>query len=207
MKVKALLKRLFVGAASALVVAELLLVLLSWLLSATVGERVVRSLLSSEGIRWFVGSFVSMQSTSWLVCLLLLAMTVGCLWQSGLLSAFVPARNYRQRVALRMTFTLFIMYIAVVLLLTVVPHAVLLSATGCLWPSPFARALVPIVAFGLLSLSVAYGWASGRFTSVSDVLASLTFGISHAAPLFVLYVLTVQFFKSLCFVFQFSYGA
>lgn len=202
MKVDALLKRLFAAIVSALVVAELLLVFVSWLLSATMADG-VRSLLSSEGIRWFVGSFVSMLSTPWLVWLLLLAMAGGCVWQSGMLPALdwrTPVGNYRQRLALRMTLTLFIIYIAAVLLLTVVPHAVLLSATGCLLSSPFSRAVVPITAFGLLLLSVVYGWASGRFTSVADVVGALSFGIGRAAPLFVLYVLAVQLCESLRFV-------
>jgi aminobenzoyl-glutamate transport protein len=38
-----------------LLISEALLVILSWLLSATRMEG-VRSLLSSEGIRWFFGS-------------------------------------------------------------------------------------------------------------------------------------------------------
>ena len=204
MKADALLKRLFAGIVSALVVAELLLVLVSWLLSATMTEN-VRSLLSSEGIRWFVGSFVSMLSTPWLVWLVLSAMAGGCLWQSGVFTVFTSARNYRQRVALRVSITLFIIYIAAVLLLTATPHAVLLSATGCLLPSPFSRAIVPVVAFGVSLLSVAYGWTSGRFTSVTDVVGSLSFGIGRAAPLFILYVFVVQFFESLRFVFQFSF--
>ena len=39
-----------------LVIAEVLLVIVSWLLSAAMMEG-VRSLLSSEGVRWFFGSF------------------------------------------------------------------------------------------------------------------------------------------------------
>ena len=202
MKADELLKRLFSVVVSALVIAELMLVLVSWLLSATIADG-VRSLLSSEGIRWFVGSFVSMLSTPWLVWLVLLAMAGGCAWQSGVSSVFVvppPPRNYRQRIALRITLVFLILYIAAVLLLTAVPHAVLLSATGGLLPSPFSRAIVPIAAFGLLLMSVVYGWLSGRFTSVADILASLSFGIGRAAPLFILYVLVVQFFESLRFV-------
>ena len=203
MKVEALLKRLLAVTVSALVVGELLLVLVSWLLSATATGD-VRSLLSSEGIRWFVGGFVSMLSTPWLVWLLLLSMSGGCLWQSGLLAILntpFSALNYRQRIALRITFAFLIIYIGVILLLTAVPHAILLSATGQLLPSPFSRAFIPVVAFGLLLLSIAYGRISGRFTSVADVLAALSFGIGRSAPLFVLYVLAIQFFESLCFVF------
>ena len=202
MKAEPLLKRLLTGTVSALLVGELLLVLVSWLLSATLTEN-VHSLLSSEGIRWFVGSLVAMLSTPWLVWLLLSAMAGGCLWQSGLptlLGTRTTTLNYRQRIALRMTIALLIIYIAAILLLTAIPHAVLLSATGQLLPSPFSRALVPIAAFGLLLLSATYGWLSGRFTSVAAVVDSLSFGISRAAPLFILYVLAVQFCESLRFV-------
>ena len=205
MKVEALLKRLVVGTIMALVAAELLLVLVSWFLSATMADD-VRSLLSSEGIRWFFGNFVSILSTPWLIYLLLLAMAGGCLWQSGIsadLSVRAEARNYRQRIALRATLIFFVLYVGIVLLLTTIPHAVLLSATGHLLSSPFSRALVPIVAFGLLTVSVVYGRVSGRFTSIADIVDSFSYGIGRAAPLFILYVFIIQFCESLRFVLAF----
>lgn len=199
-----MLKRLLVWSVEALVVAELLVVLGSWLLSATMAEN-VRSLLSSEGIRWFVGNFAAVLAQPWLVWLLLLAMAGGGLWRSGVLSVFTisggPVRNYRQRVAWHTALAFLIIYIVVILLLTLVPHAILLSATGRLFPSPFSRALLPIIAFGLLLLSVVYGVVSGRFASITDVFDSLTFGIGKAAPLFVFYVVLIQFCESLRFIF------
>jgi aminobenzoyl-glutamate transport protein len=191
------LKRGFSYLVCLLVLAELLLVLTSWLLSATMAEG-VRSLISSEGVRWFFGSFSTLLSTEWLVWLLLLAMTGGCLWQSGLLH---PQDGYRQGVALRAAVVLLVIYVIAVLALTAVPHAVLLSATGQLMPSPFSRALVPIVSFGALLVSAVFGYASGRFSSVSDVVDALSFGIGKSAPLFLLYILAVQLYESLRFVF------
>ena len=61
--------------------------------------------------------------------------------------------------------------------------------------------MIPIIAFGVLLLSVTYGLASGHFRSASDVLASLSYGVAKSAPLYVLYVLLLQFYKSLCYVF------
>ena len=177
--------------------------LLSWILSATMTEH-VHSLLSSEGIRWFFGSFSAMLASPWLVWLLLLAMAGGCLWQSGILSPLTSHPSlltYRHRMALRTTVGIVVLYVFAILALTVVPHAVLLSATGQLFPSPFSRALVPIVSFGVLLASAVYGWASGRFSSFADVIASLAYGIQQAAPLFILYVVAVQFYASLKFVF------
>jgi len=191
-------KRLYYHLILALAIAEVVLVLLSWLLSATMTEG-VRSLLSSEGMRWFFGSFVSMLESPCLVWLLLLAMAGGCLWKSGLLS--MRLSGYRERVALRITIALFLLYVLLVVALTAVPHALLLSATGQLFPSPFSRALVPILSFGMLLLSIAYGLTLGRFTSFADIVDSLSFGIQMAAPLFILYVFIFQFYESLRFVF------
>lgn len=195
-------KRLYVWAVLVLAVAELLLVLASWLLSATMTED-VRSLLSSEGIRWFFGSFVAVLASPWLVYLLLLSMAGGCLWRSGMLQ--LSLSGYRNRMAFRTTLILLLLYVAAVAALTAVPHALLLSATGQLFPSPFSRSLVPILSFGLLLLSAVYGWTSGRFSSFTDVVDSLSFGIGKAAPLFLLYVLLLQFYASLTYVYHYEF--
>ena len=193
------MKKLYYNLILALAVAEGVLVLVSWLLSATQTEGVM-SLLSSEGLRWFFGSFVSMLVSPFLVWLLLLAMAGGCLWQSGVLH--MTTNGYRERVALRITLVLLLLYVLVVVALTAVPHALLLSATGRLFPSPFSHAIVPILSFGILLLSAVYGWASGRFTSWADIVDSLSWGIQRAAPLFILYVFLFQFYASLRFVFS-----
>ena len=190
--------RIFSYMMVALVVAESLLVLVSWVLSATLTDS-VRSLLSSEGIRWFLGSFVSMLSRPGLVWLLLLSMACGSLWRSGLLT--VCLSDYRQRLAFRVVVVVVILYLALILALTVIPHAILLSATGSLFPSAFIRALVPILSFGIVLVSLTFGLISGRFERFSDALSSLSYGIAESAPLFVLYVLFVQFMDSLNFVF------
>lgn len=184
--------------ALALFLAELLLFLLSWLLSAMMTEG-VRSLLSSEGIRWFVGRFADVLQTPQLVWLLLLSMAGGSVAASGLLRH--RPQTYRERVAIRLTLLFLIIYIGVLSLLVFMPHAVLLSADGELWPSAFSRGLVPAIAFGGVLLSLVYGTMAGAFRSLSDAFASLSQGVSWCAPMLVLYVLIVQFYASLCFVF------
>lgn len=194
--------RIIAYTALTLALAEVALVLLSWLLSATMTPG-VRSLLSSEGLRWFFGSFVTTMQKPLLVWLLLLSMAYGVMTQSGLLNIFVPKSNtvFKQQIY-RFTFVILLLYIGVILLLTVIPHAVLLSATGSLWPSPFSRALVPIVAFGFILISIMHGVLSRTFTSVQQVCEGLTWGIAQGAPLLLLYVLAVQLFDSLRFVFS-----
>lgn len=162
-----------------LLLAELVLILLSWILFA-IGEEEVRSLLSSEGIRWFVGGFTTMVSSPLLVWLIILLMAFGAFQKSGLISLTDASyqMTYRDKTALRVAIVFLLAYIAVILLLTVIPHAILLSATGALFPSPFSRSIVPLTAFGIALVSIIYGIMSGRLRDIKDILDALSFGIS-----------------------------
>ena len=182
-----------------LVVAELLLVILSWLLSATRLEG-VRSLLSSEGVRWFFGSFTEMVASPLLVWLLLGLCAWGCLQRSGLLT-FSPLA-YRDKIAMRVSLVFLIIYLVVIALLTLTPHAILLSATGSLFPSAFSRSLVPIVCFGLCLVSLLFGLISGRLHGLADILEALSTGIAQGAPLIIIYLFAIQLYESLRFVFN-----
>lgn len=190
-------KRLIALACVAFGVAELLLVILSWLLSATRLDG-VRSLISSEGIRWFVGEFTYTLASPLLVWLLLVLVALGCLQRSGLMSR---GRGYRDRVALRVSLSFIIIYVVIICLLTLMPHAILLSITGSLFPSAFSRALVPIICFGVGVLSISFGMVSGRLHTLTDILDALTFGLQQGAPLIILYIMFFQFYASLLFVF------
>lgn len=190
-------KRLIALACVAFGVAELLLVILSWLLSATRLDG-VRSLISSEGIRWFVGEFTYTLASQLLVWLLLVLVALGCLQRSGLMSR---GRGYRDRVALRVSLSFMIIYVVIICLLTLMPHAILLSVTGSLFPSAFSRALVPIICFGVGVLSISFGMVSGRLHTLTDILDALTFGLQQGAPLIILYIMFFQFYASLLFVF------
>ena len=188
-----------------LLIAELALILLSWILSAA-GVEGVRSLLSGEGVRWFVGDFTRTMASPLLAWLILLMIAVGTFLRSGLSSLWHERRpriiSYRDRTAFRVSLVLLVAYVAAILLLTVVPHAVLLSASGSLFPSPFSRSLIPFVAFGITLVSIAFGLISGRMQSLSDILAALTYGIQRFAPLLILYIFCIQLYQSLRFVFM-----
>ena len=198
------IKRVLSYAVILLLIAQVLLILVSWLLSASMTEG-VHSLLSSEGIRWFVGQYVNMLASPLLVWLLLLSMAFGCIRSCGLSESNSRRANpffrYRELAALRLSAIIVILYVLLILSMTVIPHAVLLSATGSLLPSAFTRAIVPILSVGMILFSVTYGLSVGSFKSVHNIVNSLSNGIAWAAPLFVLYVLLLQFYESLKFVF------
>ncbi len=183
--------------ALSLVGLQLLLMLVSWLYSAAYPASGVHSLLSSEGIRWFFGQFADNLAHPVLVWILLLAMAWGSLTKSRLLHC---GSSYRERRALWMTLILALVIIGCMALLTVVPHAVLLSVVGTLWPSPFSNSIVPVIAFSIIVLSIFYGLVSDNFNNIRNAYEALLEGISKAAGVFLFYVLVMQIYESLLFV-------
>ena len=195
-----------------LLLSEVLLFILSWLLSAMRMEG-VRSLISSEGIRWFFGSWQTLFASPLLVWLLLCLIAWGSLRKSGLIRFFTfspfhpftfsPSHpfTFRDRLALRVSLVFLVIYLVILALLTLTPHAILLSATGHLFPSAFSRSLVPVIAFGVCLVSVTFGLVSGRLRSLADILDALSNGIARGASLIVIYLFAIQLFESFRFVF------
>lgn len=201
------MKRFLPHIALTLVLAQLLLMLGSWLWSAALPLSGVRSMLSEEGIRWFLGHFAESVGSPVLVWLLLLAMAYGAVVRcrgprsdNASPHAALTENTYRTSRARIIAAAFLVVYVGVVVLLTAVPHAVLLSASGLLWPSPFSASLVPLAAFGILMAAILYGVVAGSFQSLSDVYGALVYGLCQCAPLLPVYILLVQFLGSLLFV-------
>lgn len=194
------MKKLAPYIALVLVLAELVLILVSWLLSAAMPNSGVRSMLSGEGIRWFLGHFGSILATPILSWLLLAAIAIGCLRCCGVFSRPHPY-GYRERRALLIGGGVLLVCFVSIILLAVVPHAVLISATGGYFPSPFSYSLIPVVSLSLCMFSIVYGVIAGTFQSLREVYDSLLYGIRWAAPCVLFYILLIQFYESLRFVF------
>jgi aminobenzoyl-glutamate transport protein len=191
------LKKFLPHIAFTLFVAQLLLMLVSWLLSAAFPDSGIRSLLSGEGMRWFFGHFSHQLATPVLVCLVLVLMAYGTFRHCGLLHY---RSTYRERRALTMTLLLTVVAVMLLVLLAAIPHAVMLSVTGSLWPSPFSRALLPLLSFIVIALSAFYGIMAGHFANLSNVYDALLDGIRQGAALLLFYLLTVQLYLSVCYI-------
>lgn len=201
--------------ALSLALAEVMLILVSWLLTAAVPEASMRSLLSSEGIRWFFGHFSDNLATPVLVWLLLVSIAYGAMRSTGLLGVIVDLMNkvfrkkkpvkhldFQQRFAVRLVVVELIAILVVMVLLTAVPHAVLLSVTGDLFPSSFSKSLIPSVCFSCCVFSISYAMMSGRMKRLKEILYSLSVGLTYAAPWFLIYVLGAELYFSIRFVFM-----
>lgn len=204
---KHLMQRFKVALAVGLCVMQLGIILFSWILAAAYPELPVRSLLSSEGIRWFLGEFTDNLVTPLLGWLLLCSIAYGAVKDSGMIPAitsFLRGQHlsYRQKTALWLVLSELIVSVVVMFLLAGIPHAILLSVTGELYPSSFSRSLIPVSAFCLSVFSVTFGVASGRQKTANELFNMLTAGIAYTLPLWLFYVLGVQLYCSLLFVFR-----
>lgn len=196
--------RFFSYLASAIILAEIVLIVLSWLITAAFPELSVRSLLGGEGLRWFLGHFVDNLTSPFLVWMLLLAIAFGAVVKSGLIKTLksIGHLDYRERLALRFVYAELIVFVVVLLLLTSVPHAVLLNVTGKIYPSSFSDSIVPLFSFILCTCSLTYGSTMGKISISTGFFDILTFGIIQSAPLFVIYLLLAELYHTVCFVFM-----
>ena len=201
-----------------LLVAQLALILLSWLVTAAFPELPMRSVLSSEGIRWFFGSFVSNQLSPLLIYFIMAVMAVGACVRSRLYdalretlfntrSSLTTSSNhqhkvhYREKVGLRITLVEFIVYVIIMILLTAIPHAILLSVTGQLFPSSFSSSFIPSLSLIIIIMSLTYGVASGTIDSVAKMHKVLVGGLEVGSRLVPTYVVGIQLYMSIKYVF------
>ena len=91
--------------------------------------------------------------------------------------------------------------VVVLALLTLMPHAVLLSAVGRLFPSSFTNGLVPVLAFAVGAMSLTYGFMVGKLKTVYDAFLLMSGGVAAVAPLVVVYVFVAELYHSILFVF------
>lgn len=185
-----------------LAIAQVLLILMSWVLSAAIPELPIRSLLGSEGIRWFFRTFTDNLQSPLMIWILLASIAWGALKNSGMWNYIIGERNevYRQRFAFRVALFELLFFLLIIGILILPSHAILLSVTGYLFPSSFSQSIIPSLCFILCTMSVSYGYLSGSLSSLTDISYSLTIGISHTKFLWLIYILGMEFYSSIRFV-------
>lgn len=185
--------------------ANVLLVLMSWILSA-VGTDDVRSMISGEGVRWFFGHYVDIITSPVLVWLLLLSVSYSCFCGSGLREGFLILIKreklvFKQRLGFRVILILLLIQISITAWLVSAPHAVLASPVGSIFPSPFSTGIIPAFAGTVTLLSFVYGLVNGTIQNVDAAFKCLYFKMPVLAPLFIVYIFASQLFACISFVF------
>ena len=186
--------------------AQFMLFLVSWIISAAWPEAEVRSLLSSEALRWFMGGFVDNIASKPLVWILLLSMAYGIARESHIVDALKKRKmnSYRQTFALRIVLGELIVITFLMAAISVLPHAPLRSITGQLMPSSFSNSLIPVLAFTIFIMAATYALLTGVMRKPADVLKALAKGIGDAGVIIVAYVVVAELILSFFYVFRIS---
>lgn len=188
-----------------LLVLQVVLVLGSWIVRTIDPASTIRSLMSGEGIRWYIGHFASLLASPLLVDMLLCALAYGVWTQGGMSRVCQDVRrgeqlSYRRHHALYAAAVVWAVLLLLTAWLTLSPHALLLSVTGTLADSSFSRGLIPLLAFAFTFSSMAYGLSAGILQSWHDVMHAMCRGLSAWAPAIVLYLFATQGYHALCYV-------
>lgn len=182
---------------------QVVLVVVSWVLTVLWPSLPVRSLLGSDGIRWLFGSVESNMVSPVLLWLLLLGCVAGVLRRSRLLAALVAFRRITdyERMALMVVGWEVVAMVLVVVALALVPHAILLSALGTIVPSSFSSGVVPFVATSACAAALTYGKITGSLRSLADAFGSLVAGIAGVAPAVIVYFFAAELYHSVIWAF------
>jgi len=191
-----------------LIILQIAVIILSWLVNSAGGATpVMRSLLSGEGLRWFFGHFTDNLASTPLVWLLLCTIAWGAMQGSGLPEALLQRLRgqrlpFRSRVALWVVGIETVVIVIVMLLLTAVPHALLLSSEGHLFPSSFSESLIPVICFYLTLSGSVYALLSGKAKGTDGLYSLLASAFRYVAPWYVIFIFLVQLASSIIFIFS-----
>lgn len=183
-----------------LALCQVLLILVSWFITSAMPDLSMHSMLSSEGIRWFMGQFTYNIASPFLALITVTSIAYGCLVSSGLLD-IKRHMDIRQRFAIRLVSLEVMIFVAIIALLTMVPHAVLLNIDGHILSGNFLMCMISYISFAILVISSTYSISIRRISSISSLFVFMCGGIKKAAPIYVIYILAAQLYYSVLFVF------
>ena len=185
-----------------LLLLQIMVVILSWMIKTIYPEFNGRSLLSGEGVRWFLGNFTNNVASNILVWIILIGLSWGAIRSSNILQVFKRSHtlSYRERLGFRVVLIEIMIWFTVIALLSFIPHAAMLSIAGQLFPSSFSKSIVPLIAFIALFSSITYGLIIGKLRKGNLIIEALSNGIKQIAPYIIIYIILVQLIYSIKFV-------
>ncbi len=201
-KLKSLFKLSIAFITCSLLLLQIMVVILSWMIKTIYPEFNGRSLLSGEGVRWFLGNFTNNVASNILVWIILLGLSWGAIRASNILQVFKRSHtlSYRERLGFRVVLIEIMIWFIVIALLSFIPHAAMLSITGQLFPSSFSKSIIPLIAFIALFSSITYGLIIGRLRKGNLIIEALSNGIKQITPYIIIYIIFIQLFYSVKFV-------
>lgn len=177
--------KLFVITTLSLCTVQILVILVSWIVSAVFPAYGFNSLLSGSGVRWLLTCWQNSGCSEMITAFLFGAFFLGAFVWSGLPKKITSFRSYGydEKFAVMMFFFVMIVGVAACLFFALYPHSPLLGITGTLAAGPFLKASFFVLGSALLGGSVAFSLLSGRIQSWEDAACVLVYGLKAVAPL------------------------
>lgn len=177
----------------------------SWVVQAADSTWLHRSLLSTAGVRWFFSHVEDALATPTLLAFVLSSFTLSAVVRSGFwLAVFRWLRHRKassqEQFALFMAVLVLVAQVLGMVLLTALPHAILLSVTGALFPSSFSMGLLPTSLFMLTVVALVYGVLSGTLRTPFEIVRAICTPDDWLKPLLLCYVSGALFWACLTYV-------
>ena len=153
--------------------------ILSWL--GSVYDWGLHSLLDAEGLRWMLTHVIENVRLSPWVEIVMGLCALSILAESGLPQVFTPRfwrrshRSLKKMRALQITTVCFVFVVLGTLYFVLMPSSSLLSALGHFSQSPLYYGFYSLSVIVVTLLSVIYGYTSGRFLSLVDVVQAMVY--------------------------------
>lgn len=177
-----------------IIVYVLLLVtvwLMSWILDIatafTASDIDIKSLVSSEGLRWIMRNAMPvLNNIAWGEILLAIT-ALGLLQGSGIIRVLKHLIKRQQLTKMEKRSLLFslsalLVYSTVLYVVTLSQWNILLGVTGTLENSSFIRGLALVLFIGVLVVALIYGFMYGNYRSVLDAVSSIGNTFSSFVP-------------------------
>ena len=184
MTYKDYIRRFLHGYFLCVVIALVLLLFSSWVLSIYVDG--VEGLLTARGIRWLCINIVPNFASVHLAKMLLGLMAISVLRESGIIGTLRGHISLKQKRALQITGISALIIVLLFSLLLFLPNAVLLSALGTFHNSAFSKGFYGILMCFAIFIGNVYGYTSGRFLTMRDFVHGHVAIISHLSNYFVM---------------------
>ena len=187
----------------ALIVLFFLCAVISWI--GNVYGWQCRNVLSGEGVRWLVAMIMDNFNRSPWDYVVLSTATVSVISESGIITGFNKQKYLRQKRAYMLVLLILFLIAICVMIFTLLPGNVLMSAFGTLQNSAMQKGLFPMLAIAFYVIAVVYGYATGRFYNVDDIFRATVALPAKIAQYFITMFVASQFLSLLLFAFCLDY--
>lgn len=182
-----------------------LVVFFSWIGSVlefrTMGRNgpMLQSLLSEQGIRWFVRNAASCMGNAPVGEALMILVAIGAGKESGLFRALAHSMTLspRERVSLLISLITFAVIIAVILFGLFSGSNLLLGVTGAIKGGPLAHGAVFILMIAILLPSLIYGISTDTFHTARECVEALSSMIRVAASFLLTMLVAAQLMETI----------